>query len=478
MTNKPNASLTHNGRHHYIVRPNSFALFLPEIKESVLNKDFQQLKELLKGVHSMDLAEGWTRLEPQDRIIVFRLLSAKKAVEVFEDLRFPEQSQLLNSLDNQEAASVINEMAPDDRAKLFKDLKPKVVKKLFAVMKKEEAEDVRKLLTFKEDMAGSIMTTEFVELKKAMTARQALVHLQETYKAGQIPNLYSVYVTDESHKLIGGLSLQMLIAAPSDILVKDIMSDVDTVKIDCHMLKEEAAAKFSKYDLLDAPVVDDENRLLGIITIDDVVDLIHKEAAKELYEIGKMHAQGGEEIRYATATVKELVRRRVGWLVVLLAFDFLTGTVLKNFEHALGSVVSLAFFIPMLLDTGGNAGAQTSITIIRGLATGDVHWKNVWKVARLEASASIVMGLIVGAVAFLRAMMLQHDVFLGLVVGSTMTFVVLLAIFTGICLPLVSKRLGMDPAVLAGPITTSVVDVVGLIIYFNIAKLFLPALAR
>ncbi|TAN62786.1 magnesium transporter, partial [bacterium] len=328
MMNKPNSALNHNGHHRYIVRPNSFALFLPEIKEFVISKDFQQLKELLKGIHSMDLAEGWTRLEPQDRIIVFRLLSAKKAVEVFEDLRFPEQSHLLNNLDNQEVASVVNEMASDDRAQLFKDLKPKVVKKLFAVMKKEEAEDVRNLLTFKEDMAGSIMTTEFVELKKTMTARQALVHLQETYKAGQVPNLYSVYVTDESHKLIGGLSLQMLIAAPSDILVKDIMSDVDTVKIDCHMLKEDAAAKFSKYDLLDAPVVDDENRLLGIITIDDVVDLIHKEAAKELYEIGKMHAKGGEEIRYATATVGELVRRRAGWLVVLLAFDFLTGTVL------------------------------------------------------------------------------------------------------------------------------------------------------
>lgn len=476
--NKPNAASNHNGRHHYIVRPNSFALFLPEIKEFVISKDFQQLKELLKGIHSMDLAEGWTRLEPQDRIIVFRLLSAKKAVEVFEDLRFPEQSYLLNNLDNQEVASVVNEMASDDRAQLFKDLKPKVVKKLFAVMKKEEAEDVRNLLTFKEEMAGSIMTTEFVELKKTMTARQALVHLQETYKAGQVPNLYSVYVTDEGHKLIGGLSLQMLIAAPSDITVRDIMSDVDTVKIDCHMLKDEAAAKFSKYDLLDAPVVDDENRLLGIITIDDVVDLIHKEAAKELYEIGKMHAQGGEEIRYATATVKELVRRRAGWLVVLLAFDFLTGTVLKNFEHALGSVVALSFFIPMLLDTGGNAGAQTSITIIRGLATGDVHWKNVWKVARLEAMASIVMGLIVGAVAFLRAMMLQQDIFLSLVVGSTMTFVVLLAILTGICLPLVSKRLGMDPAVLAGPITTSVVDVVGLLIYFNMARMFLPALAH
>lgn len=476
--NQVDSAKVHNNHNRYIARPNSFALFLPEIKEFLQNKDFQQLKDLLRGIHSMDLAEGWTKLEPQEKIIIFHLLSGRRAVEVFEDLHLTEQAYLLNNLENQEAASIINEMASDERAKLFKDLNPKVVKKLFSVIKKEEADDVRRLLTFEEGTAGSIMTTEFVELKKTMSARQALVRLQETYKAGQYPNLYSVYVTDDEHRLIGGLSLQMLISAPADMLIKDIMSDTELIKIDCHLLKEEVAKKFSKYDLLDAPVVDDNNHLLGIITIDDVVDLIHKEATKEIYEIGKMEARGGKEIRYATATVKELVRRRVGWLVLLLVFDFLTGTVLKNFEHALGTVVALAFFIPMLLDTGGNAGAQTSITIIRGLATGDVHWKNVWKVVRLEIKTSLFMGLIVGAVAFLRAIMLQRDFLLSLVVGSTMMALVLLSIFTGIALPLVSKRLGLDPAVLAGPITTSVVDVVGLIIYFNIAKIFLPALGN
>lgn len=464
--------------HNRYNRPNSFALFLPEIKEFLQNKNFQQLKELLRGVHSMDLAEGWTKLEPQEKIIIFHLLSTRRAVEVFEDLHFTEQSHLLNNLENQEAASIINEMASDERAKLFKDLNPKVVKKLFSIMKKEEVDDVRRLLTFEEGTAGSIMTTEFVELKKAMSARQALVRLQETYKAGQYPNLYSVYVTDDEHRLGGGLSLQMLISAPSDMFIKDIMSDVELIKIDCHLVKEEVAKKFSKYDLLDAPVVDDSNHLLGIITIDDVVDLIHKEATKEIYEIGKMEARGGKEIRYATATVKELVRRRAGWLICLLVFDFLTGTVLKTFEHTLGTVVALAFFIPMLLDTGGNAGAQTSITIIRGLAIGDVNWKNVWKVIKLEVFASVFMGLIVGVVAFLRALLLQKDFFLSFVVGSTMMLIVFLAIATGIGLPLVSKRIGLDPAVLAGPITTSVVDVVGLIIYFNIAKMFLPALGN
>ena len=474
-----NTYRTHNNQgHRGLERPSSFALFLPEVREFLEKKEFSRARDLLKNIHSMDLAEGWTKLLQQEKMLIFRLLSARKAVEVFEDLRFEEQSYLLNNLDNQEVVPILNEMAPDDRAKLFKDLKPKVVKKLFSVMKKEEVDDVRKLLTFKQGEAGSIMTTEFVELKKAMTARQAIIHLQESYKAGQYPNLYTVYVTDEEHRLIGGLSLKMLISAPADMLIKDIMSDAEQVKIDCHILKEDVAKRFAKYDLLDAPVVQDNNQLLGLITIDDVVDLINKEATKELYEIGKMEAMGGEEIRYATATVGGLVKRRAGWLVLLLLLDFLTGTVLKTFEHALGTVVALVFFIPMLLDTGGNAGSQTSITIIRGLATGDVNWKNVRKVVRLELAASLSMGFIVGAVAFIRAFFLQKDIFLSLTVGLTLTLIVLLAIVTGITLPLISKRLGLDPAVLAGPITTSVVDIVGLIIYFNIAKFFIPALSH
>lgn len=476
--NAVTSAQTHNNHHRYISRPSSLALFLPEIREFLQKKEFSQGRDLLKNIHSIDLAEGWNKLTPQEKVFIFRLLSARKAVEVFEDLHFKEQNYLLNNLDNQEMVSILNEMVSDERARLFKDLNPKVVKKLFSIMKKEEVEDVRKLLTFKEGLAGSIMSTEFVELKKTMTARQAMLRIQETCKAGQYPDLYSVYVSDDEHKLTGGLSLQMLISAPSDMLIKDVMSDMELIKIDCHMLKEDVAKRFSKYDLLDAPVVDDNNQLLGVITIDDVVDLINKQATKEIYEIGKMGARGGNEIRYATATVKELIKRRAGWLVFLLIFDFLTGTVLKTFEHALGTVVALAFFIPMLLDTGGNAGAQTSITIIRGMATGDVHWNNVWKIARLEVVSSIFMGLIVGAVAFLRALLLQKDFFLSLVVGSTMSAIVLLAILTGICLPLISKRLGLDPAVLAGPITTSIVDVVGLIIYFNIAKAFLPAISR
>lgn len=453
-----------------------FALFLPEIKELIQAKDFNGLKSFLKNVHSMDLAEGWRHLVPAEKIIVYKLLGTKKAIEVFENLTLPEQTFILNNLDNTDVAQVINEMAPDVRVDLFKELPSKIKRKLFLLVSKEEERDIRKLMDFKEGTAGSLMTTEFVELKKDMTARQGVVSIQENFRAGYRENIYSVFVTDENHKLIGSISLQDLLKAPPDIFIRDIMLGTDLIKIGADSDEKDVIGLFKKYDLLDAPVVDKGNILVGLITVDDIVDKIEKETTKEMYEIGKMSAEGGEIISYNRATTMELVKRRAGWLILLLIFDFLTGTVLKNFEHILSSVVALAFFIPMLLDTGGNAGAQTSITIIRGLATGDVNFRNLIKVIKLEFKAAVFMGLIVGGVAFGRAFLLQKDFALAIVVGLTMLIIAILAIATGIFLPLFSKKIGLDPAVLAGPITTSVVDVGGLIIYFKMAQLFIPAL--
>ena len=453
-----------------------FALFLPETREFIKNKDFNSLKSSLKSMNSIDIAEGWHYLEPTEKILVFRLLGTKKAVEVFENLPFPEQNYILSNLENAEVLQIINEMAPDERADLFKELPKKVSRKFLLLTSKEAARETHALMDFPENTAGSLMTTEFVKLRKEMTAKQAILYIQENLRADYRENIYSLFVTDENQKLIAGISLQDLLKAPPDMLVRDAMSSVNTIKIDAEKNVKELGSFFKKYDLFDAPVVDKNNTLIGIITVDDIVETIEKEATKDIYEIGKMDAKGGEIISYAKATALELVKRRAGWLILLLIFDFLTGTVLKNFEHMLSSVVALAFFIPMLLDTGGNAGAQTSITIIRGLATGDVKPGNIWKVIKVELTAALIMGLVVGLVAFGRAFLLQKDFMLSIVVGLTLFLIALLAIATGITLPLVSKKVGLDPAVLAGPITTSVVDVVGLIIYFKIAQFFIPAL--
>jgi magnesium transporter len=453
-----------------------FALFLPETREFIRNKDFNGLKASLKNMNSMDIAEGWHHLEPTEKILVFRLLGTKKAVEVFESLAFPEQNYILNNLENAEVSQVLNEMAPDERTDLFKEFPKKVSRKFFLLASKEAARETNELMDYPEGTAGSIMTTEFVALKKEMSAKQAILYIQENLRANYRENIYSLFVTDEANRLIGSISLQDILKTPPDMLLRDAMSGAEAIKVFPEMGAQDVGHLFRKYDLFDAPVVDKENKLIGIITVDDIVETIEKEATKDIYEIGKMDAKGGEIISYAKATAFELVKRRAGWLVLLLIFDFLTGTVLKFFEQSLSAVVALAFFIPMLLDTGGNAGAQTSITIIRGLATGDVKPKNVFKVIKVELSAALLMGLVVGAVAFGRAFLLQKDFMLSIVVGLTMLLIALLAIATGISLPLISKKIGLDPAVLAGPITTSIVDVVGLIIYFKIAQFFIPAL--
>ncbi|MDD4939725.1 MAG: magnesium transporter [Candidatus Omnitrophica bacterium] len=453
-----------------------FALIGPEIKEFISNKDFNGLKASLKSIHSMDIAEGWRYLEPREKIIVFKLLGTKKAVEVFENLKLAEQDFIMKNLDNAEVVQIINEMAPDERADLFKELPSKVFKKFSTIINKDEARNVSKLMDYKEGTAGSLMTTDLVELRRDMTARQAILAVQQNLSAEYRENIYSIFVTDENHKLIGSTSIQDLLRAPPDMQIKDIMSSADMIKIQVDKDIKEVSTWFKKYDLLDAPVVDRDNILVGLITVDDIVEVIERQATKDIYEIGKMDAKGGEILSYARATIMDLVKRRAGWLIMLLVFDFLTGTVLKSFEATLSSVVALAFFIPMLLDTGGNAGAQTSITIIRGMATGDVNLKNVWRIIKLELLAALLMGVIVGGVAFGRAFLLQKDFFLAVVVGTSMLLIAILAISTGVFLPLFSKRVGLDPAVLAGPITTSVVDVVGLIIYFKIAQIFIPAL--
>lgn len=453
-----------------------FALIVPEIQELLSEKNYNDLKNLLKKLHSMDIADGFRYLSPNERIIIFKLLGTKKAVEVFESLPISERTYLINNLANEEVAQILNETAPDERAKLFRELHPRIMKKFMGLISKSELDAVEKILNYPKDTAGGLMTTEFVELKKDMSARKAILHLQEGYHVGHTETISSVYVTDDEHKLIGSLILQILIIAPPDMPIRDIMSPVESIKASADTSKEDVVKLFVKYDLSDLPVVDTDNHLLGIIHVDDIIDEIRKINTTTLYEVGKMTPKKGEEILYGESTVMDLVKRRAGWLVLLLVFDFLTGTVLKTFEHALSTVVALAFFIPMLLGTGGNAGSQTAITIIRGLATGDVTFKNAKRIIGMELLASIIMGALVGLVAFTRAIILHRDPLVALTVGCTMLIIVLLAIATGIFLPLIAKRFRMDPAALAGPFTTSIIDVIGLIIYFKIAQFFIPAL--
>ncbi|MEA3328500.1 MAG: magnesium transporter [Candidatus Omnitrophota bacterium] len=450
-----------------------FALFLPEVQELLQCKDFSSLKNLLKQIHSMDLAEGFKYLDPQERILLFKLLTFKKAREVFEHLSFKEQSYLLSNLESDEVAQILNEMAPDERTELFNDLPPWQIKKFFSLMKEEEVKDVRKLLAYKEDTAGSQMTTEFVELKKEMTARRAIIHLQQGLKAGQTRNIYSVYVTDETHKLAGGVTLQILITAPPDILIRDITTNADLIKVGVNTDVEEVAKMFTKYDLLDMPVVDRQNRLVGIITVDDVVDVIHREATEDIYGMGKIAgAEEAAQINYAQASIFNLVKRRVVWLFILLLIGaFVSGRLLKGYSYMLQQLIVLAAFLPMLMDSAGNAGQQSLCLIVRGLAIGEVKTGEIFKVVRKEIAVGFLMGSLVGISGYFAAFLLEgFDPLLGLTVGLSMLTVVTVATMVGATLPLIFKRLGFDPAVAASPFITTLVDATTLIVYFEISR--------
>ncbi len=450
-----------------------FALFLPEIKELLQAKDFSQLKDFLKKVHSMDLAEGWKYLEDQEKILVFKLLGSRRAVEVFEHLRLDEQSYLLNNLENVQVSLILNDMAPDERVELFQDLPKRVVKKLFGLMKSEEVDDVRKLLKFKEGTAGNLMTTEFVELKKEMTARRAILKLQESQRAGQTKQIYSVYCTDEQHHLIGGVSLQMLIMSPPDMLIRDIMSSMELIKLNAKIDAEDVAKRFTKYDLLDMPVTDGENKLLGVITVDDVVDIIHREATEDIYGMGKISGAGSAaETSYTQTSIFTMFRKRAVWLFILLLIGtFVSGRLLKNYAYMIESMVVLAFFIPMLMDSGGNTGQQSLCMIVRGLATGEVKLTQVRHIIRKELIVGAFMGVVMGLVAMASVFfILGTEFYIALTVGISLAIVIPIAALTGALLPLFFERIGLDPAVAASPFITTVVDATCILVYFEIAR--------
>ncbi len=454
----------------------SWALFLPEIKEFLEHKNYGGLKELLDSIHPVDIAALWENLDEKERRIAFKLLSPSKSIEVFEELDVPHQKFMLDNIDSELAGKLLDELSSDDKAKLFWKASNKQRKKFMSLMRSDEVDKVNRVMEYPLGTAGFLMNTDFIDLKPDMTVKQSLDRIQRLSRSRKVENLYAFYVTNEDGKLLGGLTLRRLIALPPDSRIKDSMSSVGVITLSADVVENDVANLFSKYDLTCAPVSDENGILIGIIVIDDVVDIIQKLNTKQIYEIGKMSHEGGEIISYKTTTVFELVRRRAGWLVLLLAVNFLSGTVLQAFELAIQTVVALAFFIPMLLDAGGNAGAQTSITIIRGLATGDVDLSNVKRIINIELTAAIVMSLLVGIVAFGRAFLIGEGIFLAMTVGLSMMALILVAILTGIALPLISKKVGLDPAVLAGPITTTIVDVAGLIVYFKIAQFLLPQL--
>lgn len=446
-------------------------VLLPDILELIEQKRFDRLKTLLVDMFPQDIAEFIEDLDNGKKGILFRLLPKDLAIEVFENLSGSEQQDLLYSFSDTRIKEILEEMSPDARTDLLEELPAKVVKKWIALLSPEDRTIINKLLNYPEDSVGRLLTPDFVDLRMWMTAKKAMRRIRKVGLDKE--TVFYLYVIDEQRTLVGIVSLKDLVLASPNTLVKDLMFE-DFVAVHARDDQEEAASLIQKYDLLALPVLDNEERLLGIVTFDDLMDVIEEEVTEDFY---KMAAITPAEEEYFETGIFRLMSRRVIWLILLLFTGGISGSILKMYSGTIEMVVSLTFFIPMLLGTCGNSGTQSATLVIRGIATGEIDSEDFFKVVKREITVGILLGVVLGVFGFLRVYVSQQDLWLSLSTGLTFLCALAAATLAGSALPLIFEKLKLDPAVLAGPSITTIMDVLGLIIYFEMAKhLILPHL--
>jgi len=436
-----------------------------QITELLREKRLFELKDFLSKLLPFDITELIEPLEIGEKVILFRLLNKETAAEVFSLLEHDDQEELLTHFSTDKVKEIVEEMDPDDRAELFEELPEKMVKRLMWFLSPEERSLVNRLLGYPEDSAGRLMTPEFIELKKYRTAEEAI---QKIRRIGlDKETIYNCYVVDEKGVLIGIVSLKDLLLASLQTLISDIMT-TNFVSVITTDDQEEVAKVLADYDLNAIPVVDKDKKLVGIITVDDIVDVIHEEATEDVYKMAGIEAP---DEPYFSTRFFVLGRKRALWLVILLVTSYLSSVVLKHFSPILEIVIPLAFFIPMLTGTCGNTGMQSATLIIRGLATGEIKMKDFLRLFTREIFMGGFLGIILGLFAFVRARFIDVNPFVGIAVGTAVFISVNSANIIGTILPLILKKLKIDPAISAGPFISTIIDVTSLIIYFKIAQL-------
>ncbi|GAB4366386.1 MAG: magnesium transporter [Elainellaceae cyanobacterium] len=424
-------------------------------------------KALLVPVQPADIAEAIEVLPEPIQVIAFRLLSKAEAIEVYEHLDSAVQQSLIEEFKRQEVLDIVDKMSPDDRARLFDELPAKVISRLLAQLSPDERRATALLLGYGAGTAGRIMTPEYISLKEHWTIAQALERIRRLAHVSE--TIYYLYVTDAARHLTGILSLRALVTAQPEQTIGEIMVR-EVVHVQTDTDQEEVARLIQRYDFLAVPVVDTEQRLVGIITVDDVLDILEEETTEDIYTLGGV--QSGADSYFQT-NLLTVARRRVVWLFVLLITNTITTAVIRSQQDVLQQVVALAFFIPLLIGTGGNVGAQSSTVVIRGLNTDEINKKRSLNVIRREAIAGLFLGLMLGVVVLVWAFVLQGNLAVAIAVGISLVGISVLASVAGSALPFLFQTLGLDPALMSAPFITTAVDVFGVLIYLNIARLIL-----
>ncbi len=426
--------------------------------------NYDGVKTLLQPIQPVDIAQAIGSLPLILQALAFRLLSKNEAIEVYEYLEPAVQQSLLDRLRSGEVLELVEEMSPDDRVRLFDELPAKVVRRLLAELSPAERRVTAQLLGYEAETAGRLMTTEFIDLKEFQNASQALAIVRR--QAAFTETIYSLYVTDRERHLTGILSLRDLVTADPEDRIGDVMTR-DVVRVSTDTDQEEVARAIQRYDFLALPVVDREKRLVGIVTVDDVIDVIEQEATRDIYAAGAV--QAGDEDDYFQSNLFVVARRRVVWLAVLVLANGLTTQVIAMNDLVLKQVVLLAAFIPLLIGTGGNVGAQSSTVVIRGLSTQRIQGLGVLRAVFREAIAGALLGLLMLVVVVPFAWWRGEGPLVGAAVGISLMAITTLAATAGAALPLLFDRMGLDPALMSAPFITTATDVAGVLIYLRTA---------
>ena len=434
------------------------------IRELLDSKQYTRLRQMLAELNDADIAVLLEELEEQDMLKVFRILPKDLAADVFSYMDVDNQQFIITSLSERDAAGIVDNLMADDAADLMEEMPANVVKKILANASPETRRDINHLLRYPEDSAGSIMTVEYVDLKENLTVDEAIARIRKIGVDSETINI--CYVLDSRRKLVGTVALRYLLLSQPDEIIADIMHE-NVISINTLMDQEEVARQFQKYDFTAMPVVDNENRLVGIITVDDIVDILQEEATED---IEKMAAIVPSDKPYMKTGVLETWKKRIPWLLLLMVSATFTGRIIASYETALSACMVLSTFIPMLMDTGGNAGSQASVSIIRGISLDEIQFADLPGVIWKEARVSLLCGATLSAANFVKLMLFDRvGVMVALVICLTLIVAVFVAKIVGCTLPMFAKKVGFDPAVMASPFITTIVDALSLIIYFQIA---------
>ena len=443
------------------------------IQTFIKEKKYFEIRKYLNDLNTVEVSELLNQFESSELIMIFRLLSKNRAADVFSYLDTEHQEMIINTMTDVETKNIFDELYFDDIVDIIEEMPSNVVKKILKNTDAKDRHTINLLLKYPDNSAGSIMTTEYMDLKKDMKVSQAIAKIRNTVE--DMENVYTCYVISEDRKLEGVISLKELITNEDDTVVKNIMNR-NFVSVHTNDDQEHVAEIIKKYNLIVLPVTDIENRLLGIITIDDIMDVVEQEATEDFH---KMAGITPVEESYLKTSAFTMARQRISWLVVLMISATFTGRIIKSYEDVLQSVVILSSFIPMLMDTGGNAGAQSSTIVIRALALGEVNPKDIFKILKKEFSISFIVAVVLAGINYLRLITLtKTPLNVALTVSITLIFVVMISKIIGAFLPVVAKTFKMDPAIMAGPLITTILDALTLSIYFKFATIFLSNIIK